>query len=266
MKKILMPAVMLTVVLTVLTGLIYPLAVTGLSQLLFRHQANGSLTTVGGKVVGSELIGAATAILATLGMVDEHDDTIEGVGDLVGVRHDGDHALLILILAVQHFRQRVDNDEPRHSLFVPDELDQISGVALLTSQHGRVVDREEVAEIADSWVSVSPCKAPVPHSKLVFGAHVNDRALIDLPAEPIQTVGNVEREIERYEALECLARGHQSDDALRRKYALNKTRFSPFVFIGKQSRCLEALIQPRAARTQRELSIAPVGKPCGRKP
>lgn len=57
MKKILVPAILLTLVLTVLTGLVYPLVVTGLSQLLFPRQANGSLITAGGKVVGSELIG-----------------------------------------------------------------------------------------------------------------------------------------------------------------------------------------------------------------
>jgi len=57
MKQILIPALGLTLVLTVLTGLIYPLAVTGLAQLLFPHQANGSLITANGKVVGSELIG-----------------------------------------------------------------------------------------------------------------------------------------------------------------------------------------------------------------
>jgi K+-transporting ATPase ATPase C chain len=57
MKQILIPAVMLTLVITVLTGLIYPLVVTGLSQVLFPHQANGSLIVANGNVVGSELIG-----------------------------------------------------------------------------------------------------------------------------------------------------------------------------------------------------------------
>jgi K+-transporting ATPase ATPase C chain len=57
MKQILIPAVMLTLVITVLTGLVYPLVVTGLSQVLFPRQANGSLITAGGKIVGSELIG-----------------------------------------------------------------------------------------------------------------------------------------------------------------------------------------------------------------
>jgi K+-transporting ATPase ATPase C chain len=57
MKQILIPAVGLTLVLTVLTGLVYPLVVTGLSQALFHHQANGSLIEVNGKIVGSALIG-----------------------------------------------------------------------------------------------------------------------------------------------------------------------------------------------------------------
>jgi potassium-transporting ATPase KdpC subunit len=57
MKKILIPAVMLTLVITVLTGLVYPLVVFGLSQALFPHHANGSLIRTNGKIVGSELIG-----------------------------------------------------------------------------------------------------------------------------------------------------------------------------------------------------------------
>jgi K+-transporting ATPase ATPase C chain len=47
----------MTLVMTVLTGLIYPLAMTGLCQVLFSGKANGSLITVNGQVIGSELIG-----------------------------------------------------------------------------------------------------------------------------------------------------------------------------------------------------------------
>ncbi|HEV2690517.1 MAG TPA: K(+)-transporting ATPase subunit C [Bryobacteraceae bacterium] len=53
----LLPGLRITLVLTVLTGLIYPLAVTGLCQMLFSSKANGSLKTVNGQVIGSTLIG-----------------------------------------------------------------------------------------------------------------------------------------------------------------------------------------------------------------
>jgi K+-transporting ATPase ATPase C chain len=53
----LLPALRITLVMTLLTGLIYPLAVTGLCQALFRDKANGSLITVNEQVVGSALIG-----------------------------------------------------------------------------------------------------------------------------------------------------------------------------------------------------------------
>ena len=51
------PAFRMTLVLTVLTGLIYPAVVTGVAQTLFTSNAHGSLVTAGGKVVGSALIG-----------------------------------------------------------------------------------------------------------------------------------------------------------------------------------------------------------------
>ena len=57
LKKYIRPAVVLTLLLTVLTGLIYPGVVTALAQLIFPYQANGSLHYVNGKLVGSVLIG-----------------------------------------------------------------------------------------------------------------------------------------------------------------------------------------------------------------
>jgi len=52
-----LPALRMLVVLTALTGVAYPLLVTGVAQLAFPHQANGTLIESGGKAVGSALIG-----------------------------------------------------------------------------------------------------------------------------------------------------------------------------------------------------------------
>ena len=52
-----LPALRLKLFMTVLLGVIYPLAITGICQVFFPYQANGSLITTGGKVIGSELIG-----------------------------------------------------------------------------------------------------------------------------------------------------------------------------------------------------------------
>ena len=57
MLKHLRPALVLLATLTVITGLIYPLAMTGLAQVLFSDRANGSLIERDGVVIGSELIG-----------------------------------------------------------------------------------------------------------------------------------------------------------------------------------------------------------------
>lgn len=56
-SQVIRPAVLFMLVMTVLTGVIYPLLITGISQLVFPSQANGSLIYEGDKVVGSKLIG-----------------------------------------------------------------------------------------------------------------------------------------------------------------------------------------------------------------
>ena len=57
MWKEILPGLRIKIFMTVLLGVVYPLAMTGISQLIFPKQANGSLITVGGKVIGSEIIG-----------------------------------------------------------------------------------------------------------------------------------------------------------------------------------------------------------------
>ena len=52
-----LPGLRIKIFMTILLGVVYPLAITGISQLVFPHQANGSLVTSDGKVIGSELIG-----------------------------------------------------------------------------------------------------------------------------------------------------------------------------------------------------------------
>jgi K+-transporting ATPase ATPase C chain len=55
--SLLRPAIVLFVIMTAVTGIAYPLAITGIAQVLFQHQASGSLLVKDGRVVGSRLIG-----------------------------------------------------------------------------------------------------------------------------------------------------------------------------------------------------------------
>lgn len=57
MSTQLRPALMLFLILTIVVGVVYPMVVTGIAQVVFPHQANGSVIVMDGKAYGSELIG-----------------------------------------------------------------------------------------------------------------------------------------------------------------------------------------------------------------
>ena len=57
MKKNILVAIWMTLATTVLLGIVYPIVVTGLAQILFPRQANGELIRANGKIIGSQLIG-----------------------------------------------------------------------------------------------------------------------------------------------------------------------------------------------------------------
>lgn len=85
LKNQLRPAIVVTLVLMVITGLIYPGLVTGVAQLLFPRQANGSLISAHGQVIGSELIGQSFARAdyfhprpSAAGAGGGYDDTLSG--------------------------------------------------------------------------------------------------------------------------------------------------------------------------------------------
>ena len=59
MKKNLVTAVLMTIATTILLGIIYPLVVTGLAQVLFHSKANGQLVEANGKIIGSRILGQA---------------------------------------------------------------------------------------------------------------------------------------------------------------------------------------------------------------
>ncbi len=57
MKKTAVTSILFLLIMTIFTGLIYPLLMTGISQVIFPHRSNGSMITSGNNIIGSELIG-----------------------------------------------------------------------------------------------------------------------------------------------------------------------------------------------------------------
>ncbi|HEY6334174.1 MAG TPA: potassium-transporting ATPase subunit KdpC [Blastocatellia bacterium] len=93
MTKQIYPAIMITLVLTLLLGVVYPVVITGIAHLLFPHQADGSLKERNGKIIGSELIGQSftgpgyfhsrpSAAIATPGPGNTYDPTASNGSNL----------------------------------------------------------------------------------------------------------------------------------------------------------------------------------------
>ena len=88
MKRNLITAVLMTIATTVLLGLIYPLVVTGLAQVIFPKQANGQLIQQDGKLVGSSIIGqsfsGAAYFHSRLSATAVPDDAANSAGSNLG--------------------------------------------------------------------------------------------------------------------------------------------------------------------------------------
>ena len=126
MNTQLRPALTIFILLTVVTGVIYPLAVTGIAQLAFLHQANGSLVVIDGKTYGSELIG------------QQFDDPKYFWGRLSAVNYDSSTSSgsnygpmnPALIEAVQARIDALKAADPNNALPIPVDLVTASGSGL----------------------------------------------------------------------------------------------------------------------------------------
>lgn len=126
MNTQLRPALTIFILLTVVTGVIYPLAVTGIAQLIFPHQANGSLIVIDGKTYGSELIG------------QQFDDPKYFWGRLSAVNYDSSTSSgsnygpmnPALIEAVQARIDALKAADPNNTLPIPVDLVTASGSGL----------------------------------------------------------------------------------------------------------------------------------------
>ncbi len=126
MNTQLRPALTIFILLTVVTGVIYPLVVTGIAQLAFLHQANGSLIVIDGKTYGSELIG------------QQFDDPKYFWGRLSAVNYDSSTSSgsnygpmnPALIEAVQARIDALKAADPNNALPIPVDLVTASGSGL----------------------------------------------------------------------------------------------------------------------------------------
>jgi potassium-transporting ATPase KdpC subunit len=119
------PAIAMTLLMTVLTGLVYPLAMTGLAQMLFPAQANGSLIVRDGAVIGSALIGQGFAGPAYFHLRPSYAGDGYAADNSSGSNLAPTNALL-----VEAVRQRALAAQPDPAARVPVDLVTASGSGL----------------------------------------------------------------------------------------------------------------------------------------
>jgi K+-transporting ATPase ATPase C chain len=123
------------VLLTVITGVLYPLVVTGIAQIAFPHQANGSLIVKDGRAVGSELIGQPfndpryfwprpSATLVTGGMASQPYNAANSSGSNLGPLNP------VLAENVRKRAEALRSADPTHRTTVPVDLVTTSGSGL----------------------------------------------------------------------------------------------------------------------------------------
>ena len=128
MRKNLITAVLFTMVTTVLFGLLYPLVITGLAQVLFPDQANGQLIQKNGKLIGSRIIGQAFtgpgyfhSRPSAAGTGNGYDPTASGGSNLGPTNHQ-------LVERVQGDVERLSKENPGAP--IPIDLVTTSGSGL----------------------------------------------------------------------------------------------------------------------------------------
>ena len=160
----LLPAFRMTLLLTILTGLVYPGVVTGLCQLLFHAQANGSLITGNGQVIGSSLIGQSFT----------KPEYFHGRPSAAGNGYDGlSSGGSNLGPTNQKLIDRVKKDVAAFRKENPDYTGPIPADLLTTSASG-----------LDPHISVASAEVQIPRVAKARGANVDQiRALITANTE-----------------------------------------------------------------------------------